>query len=301
MQTTGFNPTLTLNSGSPPLHTLHTNSVQHQLQYSDSLILNLSKSFHPSPSQLSLLQKGLSFIPRPSSFNQELLQRDILLYHRRLKLVDYYHDRKSREQIPFTLPSTWEPHHSLIHPILQLHIRRDLNSFLLAPRFLTNHNTSNLSPQEHQAIKQLKSNKHILIKPANKGAKIVILDTHQYLHEANRQLSNTLHYKPIPSTIQPLASSQLRKLLEQLYSGHYISRKQYSYLLGPDPPRSCYFYLLPKIHKPPETWTIPFEVPPGCPIVSDCNSCSYNISNYLDHFINPLSTLHPSYIKDMTF
>lgn len=48
--------------------------------------------------------------------------------------------------------------------------------------------------------------------------------------------------------------------------------------MGPDPCRPRYSYLLPKIHKALETWTIPFEVPPGQPIVSDCNSCSYNIS-----------------------
>lgn len=42
----------------------------------------------------------------------------------------------------------------------------------------------------------------------------------------------------------------------------------------------------------------PIKIPPGRPIVSDCGSESYRIAEYIDHFINPLAKLHPSYIKD---
>lgn len=45
-------------------------------------------------------------------------------------------------------------------------------------------------------------------------------------------------------------------------------------------------------------WMVPFEVPPGIPIVLDCNSSTYNIAQYIDYFLGPLSTKHPSYIKD---
>lgn len=63
----------------------------------------------------------------------------------------------------------------------------------------------------------------------------------------------------------------------------------------PNPRR---FYLVPKIHKDPEQWSRPFEIPPGRPIVSDCNSESYCIAEYIDYFLNPLSNKHFSYIKD---
>jgi hypothetical protein len=39
-------------------------------------------------------------------------------------------------------------------------------------------------------------------------------------------------------------------------------------------------------------------MPPGRPIVSDCSSESYRVSNYIDSFLNPLSNKHPSYLKD---
>lgn len=69
-------------------------------------------------------------------------------------------------------------------------------------------------------------------------------------------------------------------------------------MLGQDTPRQRYFYLLPKIHKPPETCPIPHEVPPGRPIVSDCGSESYGVAEYIDNFLNPLSTCHKSHIRD---
>src|SRR4029434_1887476 len=134
--------------------------------------------------------------------------------------------------------------------------------------------------------------------PADKGPKIVILDTHQYLIEANRQLNNIQHYRPISQSTQPSAQSQIRHHLSTLYHQGYITHKQNIFLSGPDNPCPRQFYLLPKIHKPPETWTIPFVVPPGRPIFSDCNSSTYNISIYVDAHLNSISTKHPSYLKD---
>ncbi|MGL5102271.1 MAG: GIY-YIG nuclease family protein [Plesiomonas sp.] len=67
--------------------------------------------------------------------------------------------------------------------------------------------------------------------------------------------------------------------------------------MGDDEPRPRRFYLLPKIHKPRDKW--PFEdMPPGRPIVADCGSESYRVAEYIDYYLNPLSTRHGSYVKD---
>lgn len=58
------------------------------------------------------------------------------------------------------------------------------------------------------------------------------------------------------------------------------------------------FYILPKIHKNPEKWNPPYEIPPGRPIVSDCNRETYRTAEFFEHYLHPLSILHPSYIKD---
>ena len=71
-----------------------------------------------------------------------------------------------------------------------------------------------------------------------------------------------------------------------------ISLKTAEYLIL-ESPRTPNFYLLPKIHKN----VIP---PPGRPIVS-ANGCpSERISQFVDHFIQPLVKKLPSYLRDST-
>ena len=41
-------------------------------------------------------------------------------------------------------------------------------------------------------------------------------------------------------------------------------------------------------------------MPPGRPIISDCNSESYKIAEYIDHFLAPLAVTHDYYVKNTT-
>lgn len=52
-----------------------------------------------------------------------------------------------------------------------------------------------------ESLKRLKDNKDIVIKPADKGSKIVMLDRADYLHEALRQLRHEKHYIPLTALI----------------------------------------------------------------------------------------------------
>ena len=261
-----------------------------------SNVLNLSKLLSLSTAQTQLLERGLTFIPRPTKYDWEELQRDLHQYHRRIKMIDYFQFQSDCRHIPFTYPSNWEPETSQLHKKTQQLFQLDRQA-LRSYRPPTDV-PDNLSEVERRALTQLTHNPNIIIKPADKGSKIVIMDRQQYLLEANRQLSDTRHYRPIEQSIQHDTQTQLRNIIQTLYHKKHITAKQRNFLFGPDKPRLRQFYLLPKIHKEPITWTVPFEVPPGRPIVSDCNSTSYNISQYIDHFLGPLSTRHPSYIKD---
>ena len=279
----------------PAIHTTHTHTRDLGWD-SPSNILNLATLFTPSIAQITLLERGLSFIPRPTKLDREELQRDVHNFHRRIKLIDYFHLHPVRHATPFTHPSNWEPQNNTLHPLthqLMKTNRRALQRFRPRPD-----RSDNLTGPERRALKELHHNPNIIIKPADKGSKIIIMDRSQYILEANRQLHNTTYYKPLDNTIQTQTQLTLRTIIQTLYNKKFINNKQKEYLFGPDHPRPRYFYLLPKIHKDPATWTIPFEVPPGRPIVSDCNSSTYHISRYIDSFLGPLSTQHPSYLKD---
>ena len=189
---------------------------------------------------------------------------------------------------------------SISQPIRDL-IQQDLRSFRQL-RFSRPKSTGNITNQQKEAITKLKSQHAIIIKPADKGGQIVLQDRTNYILEATRQLTDTSFYRPLTEPMYPLTEPEtqtmVRTLIDEMKKNKLITTKQAHYPYGPDLPRARLFYLLPKIHKPPAQWTVPFVVPPGRPIVSDCSSETYNLAEFIDHYINPLSHTHPSYIKD---
>ena len=58
-------------------------------------------------------------------------------------------------------------------------------------------NFTNLSFEEPEALKELKSDRSIVIKEADKGSAIVVWDREDYVTEANRQLSNLEVYEAL--------------------------------------------------------------------------------------------------------
>ena len=52
-----------------------------------------------------------------------------------------------------------------------------------------------MSTEDIEALQQLQNHKDIVIKPADKGGKIVIWPTDHYIQEAQRQLSDKKYYQ----------------------------------------------------------------------------------------------------------
>lgn len=159
----------------------------------------------------------------------------------------------------------------------------------------------NLTRQERQALTSLKKDKDIVIKKSDKGTCCVIMNRQDYIKEAEHQLSNTKHYIKLDTPIYPETRTLINNILKKLTQKSYINEKQYDYLSAKDDSRERHLYTLPKIHKDPDKdWFIPHTIPKGRPIISDCASESYYVSEYIDHFLMPLSTQHDAYLKDTT-
>lgn len=226
----------------------------------------------------------------------ELLQ-SLQAYHRRIKLDAFFEGKKiEKKRTPFTHNSDWTPPLSSLPPQVASLIRADwyayqhLNWGLLERQ--------NLSKSERKAIHELKNNCDIVIKPADKGNAVVIMSKTDYLWEGKRQLSVTEHYCSLTEPIYPKTILEVREILDEMYEKKIISGKQRDYLSGSGTPRPRRFYLLPKIHKEPEKWSIPHKIPPGRPIVSDCDSETYFTAEYIEYFLSPISQRHDSYLKD---
>jgi hypothetical protein len=260
--------------------------------------------------ELSLLDKGLLFIPTIKTFpSQEILDaRDKIV--RNLKLKAYFNDEGEEGEYikkTFQAPSSWQPRNSQLDKnVLDTISKINLSTHNLLCSLPGNNNgslilsgKSNLTNDERAALRGLKDNSNIVIKSADKGGAIVVMDREAYVTEAYRQLSNPKYYKKLPAPIFPDNIAKLNSVLQRISNKGLINEKQLAFLSADiENTRPRLFYLLPKIHKKAESWPQPGRMPEGRPIVSDCSSESYNISEYIDSFISPLACQHPAYIKD---
>lgn len=248
--------------------------------------------------EINLLAKGLKFVPKPPKPTMEEVQSSLSDFNRRVKLAYFFYNKSNNRTDSsklFTEKSDWSPNDLLLHPDLV----KDLKNLSeeICELDLKN-GPCNLTKPEKSALKSLKNDKNIIIKPADKGSATVIMNKSEYINEAQRQLSNTLHYKKLSQPVYPNVTAKVNQILDKLHKKKTINKKQLEYLQVPENPRNRQLYLVPKIHKDPSKWPVPNKMPPGRPIVSDCGSDTNRVAEYIDHFLAPLGCTHPSYVKD---
>ena len=144
---------------------------------------------------------------------------------------------------------------------------------------------------ELEAIHDLKSNTNIIIKPADKGGKIVLLDKTSYLQEAYRQLNDSNYYTLVHHDPISDLALEISSFISFLYHKQYIDYKTFRLLDPKATTRAPIFYLLPKIHEPGT---------PSRPIISGCNSPTANVLAYIDFYLKRIFKQSPSYIQDTT-
>ena len=82
----------------------------------------------------------------------------------------------------------------------------------------------------------------------------------------------------------------MEETVQSMFSRGLIDKHTKAFLI-PHQPRTARLCLLPKIHKPNHHWR---------PIVSSSGAATENISWYVDHFLKPLVSSIPVYIRDTT-
>lgn len=108
---------------------------------------------------------------------------------------------------------------------------------------------NNLPWQERRALQNLANDSSIVIKEADKGGGIVLLDRESYLTEVNRQLGSPVYYREIDADPMKHVQTVIKTVLVEGVNLGYIS-EELANLLTVKSPRTPIFYVLPKIHKP---------------------------------------------------
>ena len=139
-------------------------------------------------------------------------------------------------------------------------------------------------------MRELYNNNDTVIKPADKGGSIVIMNTTDYISDADRQLNNPDHYERLLEDPTQKFNTHINNLINQAWRLNIIDESTYNNLQTKDI-RIPTFYLLTKIHKKDN---------PGRPIVNGIGSVTEKISAYVDTFLRKYMARIPSYIKDTT-
>ena len=275
----------------------------------DRCVVNLS-SHNLSEDEKSLLLRGLKFCPTPGEPIIQEIKNDLKAFFRRLKLRAYFHeedpDPPSNQSTldsflsntgttskvdlsKFKPQSTWEPESQKVDPAIETFCRAvlaDLDSYQpMSPR----HN--NLSESENASLETLKREKAITIKKADKGSAVVVMDTADYVMEAERQLSDANYYVHKAENLTEHFSDQISEILHDLLANEEIEHEVLQCLAPKKDVRTAKFYFLPKIHK---------KLVVGRPIISGNGSPTEQISAFVDEHIKQYVSTFPSYVKNTT-
>ncbi|XP_030764236.1 uncharacterized protein LOC115888610 [Sitophilus oryzae] len=144
---------------------------------------------------------------------------------------------------------------------------------------------SNLSREEHQALKSLNADKDILVLPADKGNATVVMKSEDYRSKIE-DLLEPQTYKLLKKDPTALIVRNTNRLIKASSLPEHLKSK----LINSEaqPPR---LYGLPKIHKA----SVPLR-----PIVSAPGSPTYNLAKYLTTILQPKVGNTNSYVKDST-
>ena len=265
------------------------NKPCEKLKTNKNIITNISTR-KLSAIEERLLNKGLTFVPTPcksQTLNQLLPSLEILF--QKMATIYYFQDQpKSHKQL--YLKTNWIPPIPKNNNLLK-YFELTYQSLVKYKDSIKNYNLkNNLQEIEIESLKRLQKDKTIIIKKADKGSSIVLMDKQTYIEKVQTHLTDEKSYIKLPNDASyKEAKCTIEYVLEFLLKQHKIDENTYRYLIPKQNLRISQFYILPKIHK---------QNIPGRPIVSSINSLTENISRFLSHCISPLTNKLQSYIKD---
>ena len=150
-----------------------------------------------------------------------------------------------------------------------------------------------MTSDERLKLRYLSENRNLTIKGADKGGKIVIMDTADYIEHCELLLNDREFYEKLDANPTLIYTKEVKQKIDDMLKNNYIMKQEYNYLAeNLEYPRTPLFYGLPKIHK------IFDSFPPLWLIVSGFNSCTCNLLKFVDSFLKFKAQKCNSYIRD---
>ena len=272
------------------IETQHRTEKKNEPENSNTII-NLSNTFKLKNSDKTLLEKGFTFVPTPSINNRHNNIKIALheLFYRMSTI--YYFRNQTQYKNNLHRKSNWKQPKPDNKNLINYFTRTEQNVINFIKNTEIAEAIPNISQKETNTLKTIKNNKNIIIKKADKGGAVVVMDKQDYIDKIEKHLKDEISYEKVKDNKYVLKDleTNIISFLETILYHHHINENTYKYLIPPEKPRTNLFYILPKVHK---------QEVPGRPIVSSVNSVTENISEFLTKCIQPLTSKLKSNISD---
>ena len=236
--------------------------------------VNLSRR-NLTSNEISLLSKGLKFVPTPRAFNKAPIKEELEAYGRKLRLMcNFRNDEREFNYDP-------------LDAAIELYLSR-LEEEISSLDYKVGY--SNLTKDGRDAVYSLKNGNSVIIKRADKGSAVVFWDRNHYLKEAKNQLNDKNVYKKLTEDVEGPFEKIIKTVLQKVRDRRYISDNTLDYFLVNNLKQGR-FYLLPKIHK--RLQNVPARF-----VISISGYYTENISAFVEFHLKPLVKKVKSYIKD---
>lgn len=248
------------------------------------------------------MNKGLKFTPSPKP-NPGELRHNISKFCRRLRLKEYYHGSENTDDSLIRNEGTFNPPRGRNRTLDVV-----IDNIMRIPVTRNGKQKCNLTKDQLKALNDLQNMSGIIIKEADKGKAVVVMDEAYYREKITQMLQDNTTYQHLQTNEDTNILRKLDSLIES--SPNSLTKQEKDYLTKFDC-KTSQFYGLPKIHKCnsiissqirqdgyihyPQPDDLKFR-----PIVAGPASPTHRISKFIDILLRPFLPHIESYLKDNT-
>ena len=159
--------------------------------------------------EISILSKGTKFGPTPISFNTMVDKNDVNNFCRKLKLAEFFYDCSDSNNDE----SLVKPKSSFTPPSGRLDcLDATVTTLKSMPTpAVKTVKKYNVTLSERQAIESLSNNKNLVIKEADKGAAVVVMNADFYVKKIEEIITVSNSYESLPTNIDKQVMNNLKK------------------------------------------------------------------------------------------
>ena len=191
----------------------------------------------------SVLLKGLKFTPTPEKSNCSQTENDVNDFCRKLRLKEYFDSNDNTDTSIVRNKSFFTP---------ETDRNKKLDSYISLTKEMcesiqneNKHIKHNITLEQRNAIKSLAEDSSVIIKEADKGGGIVLMNTEFYKRKILEMLVDESYYSQIQDNCRKETFNKIKNLIG---TNGNLTNKEKDFLLNFECKTST-FYGLPKIHK----------------------------------------------------